>query len=347
MNLKRGIKILQLIFREPTNRKPALPLVMDLMQWIRLNRGGAIYFYLYKLHRRGMKVRDFLTTREYNKVHDRLDPKYYRPMLEDKILFDRYIKSFGVPSPEMLGIINQGRVLWLDENRYDDLDSIPKRKLNAYCKLVTSWGGKSIYKIDTSGGSLLLNNKPADPAELKGCLKRGKYILQQTIGQHELLNRLNPSCVNTVRVYTIMDGNRPVFYRSAFRMGVGGSIVDNVSSNNLATGITPDHFLMEEAHSGTNPPRWYKQHPDTGVVFGEFRVPFIEEAHDLCCKTHQYFGDFFFIAWDVAITADGPMILEGNPAADLFGLQVLYGGQKSRFLHYAEKFSGMIQEARS
>jgi hypothetical protein len=238
----------------------------------------------------------------------------------------------------MLGIIDNGTILWLDTNKFEPLDSIAARQVHAYCKLVTSFGGKSIFKIDTEDGQILLNNKPASIGELKKAIGTGKYILQRTLIQHPKLNEMNPSCVNTIRVYTISNGSHPLFFGSAFRMGVNNNIVDNVSSNNLATGIKEDHFLLEEAHSGTYPPKWYRQHPDSGVKFGDFRLPFLREAYDLCVETHKYFGDFFFIAWDIAITPGGPVILEGNPAADLLGLQVLYGGQKQRFFKYAGEY---------
>jgi hypothetical protein len=269
-----------------------------------------------------------------------LDTKYYRPLLEDKILFDIYARAFRIPTPEMLGIIDKGRLFWLSEKIFNDPESILQKDLHAYCKRATAWGGKGVFKVDVEDGTVYINNKASTIEAFKSLIAEEKFILQKTVIQHEKLKEINPNCVNTLRIYTIHDGQKPVYYSSVLRMGVGDSVVDNVSSNNLAVGIGEEGYLMEEAHSGTNPPVWYTHHPDSRVKLKDFLVPYFKESCDLCRKGHLHFNDFFFIAWDIAITPDGPVVIEANPAADLYGPQVFIGGQKKRFLSFVSDYVG-------
>ncbi len=338
MNIKKSIYLLKEIFTGNEGRKPLPALVRDLVAWIIRDRGGIYYFFIYGLYHKGRKVSDYMTIRDYLRIHDELDPSYYLPMLEDKVLFDRYIKSFGVPSPHMYGIISGGSILWLETNQYRLLDVLLDQELHAYCKQVTAFGGTGVFKVDVIDKNLLLNNAPASIDDLRHLVRNGKFILQKTLLQHPELNRLNPSCVNTIRVYTVNDGREVLLYGAVIRIGVNDSIVDNVTSENLATGIREDHYLHAVASTGTNPPLYFTEHPNTGVRFGDFKVPFLEDAYALCTDTHKFFDDFFFIAWDVAITPDGPVILEANPAADLIWMQLLYGGQRRRFDGFARKF---------
>lgn len=58
-----------------------------------------------------------------------------------------------------------------------------------------------------------------------------------------------------------------------------------------------------------------EQHPDTGQSFAAETIPFWAAAVDLVCHAHgtvPAFSRFVFLGWDVAITADGPLLIEAN-----------------------------------
>ena len=49
---------------------------------------------------------------------------------------------------------------------------------------------------------------------------------------------------------------------------------------------------------------------DTSII--GFEIPFWKEAKDMCLKAAEKFPEMRFIAWDVAITPNGPTFIEGN-----------------------------------
>ena len=54
------------------------------------------------------------------------------------------------------------------------------------------------------------------------------------------------------------------------------------------------------------------EHPQTGVRFSGFQIPYFHDAVDLATRLHRYFYGVHSIGWDIAIRETGPMIIEGN-----------------------------------
>ena len=66
----------------------------------------------------------------------------------------------------------------------------------------------------------------------------------------------------------------------------------------------------------------YEKHPDTGIKFDGYQLPFIKEAMELCKEAAMEVDEIRFVGWDVCITKDGPAIIEGNdyPGYDFWQL---------------------------
>ncbi len=50
----------------------------------------------------------------------------------------------------------------------------------------------------------------------------------------------------------------------------------------------------------------------TGIKFEGFKLPYTEEIKALVKKAALVLPDFRYVGWDVCITPDGPLIVEGN-----------------------------------
>lgn len=72
-------------------------------------------------------------------------------------------------------------------------------------------------------------------------------------------------------------------------------------------------------------PAILERHPDTGVVFDGFEVPFFHEAL-MVARQAAEMVPVSVAGWDVAISHDGPVLIEGNADYDVRGSEMAYGG---------------------
>ena len=136
-------------------------------------------------------------------------------------------------------------------------------------------------------------------------------MVEEAIRQHPEVSRLCPQSVNTLRVVTLLAGGEAKFVYALLRVGSGQGHVDNISSGGMYTLVGPQGELEFPAFCDQTG-LYYDRHPVTGVAFRGYRLPFFREAVELCCQAAQVEPRLGYIGWDVAVTPDGPVLVEGN-----------------------------------
>ena len=79
-------------------------------------------------------------------------------------------------------------------------------------------------------------------------------------------------------------------------------------------------MLVQAAWGG-----WRDRHPDTDAQITGRVLPLWAETQALAARAHAAFADRLLIGWDIAITRDGPVLIEGNSGPDLDIIQRVYG----------------------
>ncbi|HNR66213.1 MAG TPA: sugar-transfer associated ATP-grasp domain-containing protein, partial [Atribacterota bacterium] len=150
--------------------------------------------------------------------------------------------------------------------------------------------------------------------ELFHYLNSGCFIIQETVIQHPEMSRLNASSLNTIRIDTYNSFNEPPKVISAlFRMGRSGSAVDNAMSGGIFVGIDMEtgklrsNAFAKLEHGGIV----YSKHPDSGVPFKDFTIPYFSEVKEMACQAASSLADKL-VGWDIGISAEGPVLIEGN-----------------------------------
>jgi hypothetical protein len=161
----------------------------------------------------------------------------------------------------------------------------------------------------------------------------GKFLIQERIRQHPKLSELNHHAVNTIRLITCLRDGKPSPYLAVLKMAAGESCHDNWCAGGLAvkmdiqTGILSKYGFFAPG-KGTKT----KHHPDTGAVFSGFQVPYFEEAIKMAVELHEYFPSFHSIGWDIGITSDGPVFIEGNYEWSISIMQTTHKNAKASYL---------------
>lgn len=143
-----------------------------------------------------------------------------------------------------------------------------------------------------------------------------KALLEEFVVQHHKMSELNPSSVNTVRVYTILDkSNTPHILSASIRVGGVNSEVDNFHSGGVGYPLDVEHgVVMAAGRTITGENCLY--HPGTGTKMIGFEVPNWADLVDYIFRATQVFPTARMIAWDVAVLEDGFEMIEGNYNGD-------------------------------
>jgi hypothetical protein len=245
------------------------------------------------------------------------------------------MKSFGFPVSEMIGLLGFGVMKWYATGREEPIENLSACRLDCFLKMLTKWGGLNVHRLEITDQGMFLDKELIDTDVLKRMSEAGTYVLQKTVIQHPEMSRLNPSSVNTVRLVTIHDGTTVLNLAGFVRMGLENSLIDNITRGGVGCAIRADGGLWKQ---GLNGSVRIDHHPTSGVAFDGFIIPWYSQALDLVRAMHLSFHCFFTIAWDIAITEGGPVVIEGNPVGDLMYEQHFYTHIKETFISCAKSY---------
>ena len=197
-----------------------------------------------------------------------------------------------------------------------------------FVKELTGCFGRNAYMLE-----------PKDEAKAEAVFKKmldyGSWIIEEPIIQSKEMASWNASSVNTVRVASFItrEGVHHKF-PPLFRAGRVGSVVDNGVSGgvgagiDLKTGRICTEGFDEHGHH-------FEKHPDSGVPYMGWQLPewdelmrLIEEIHRAMPPYHRY------VAFDMAHTAQGWVLVEGNWGQLVLMQKGAGRGLKKEFLEY-------------
>lgn len=168
-------------------------------------------------------------------------------------------------------------------------------------------------------------------------------VVEEFIAQHKDMNSITDKSVNTVRIVTLSDnleqaktGKTEIIY-AAFRVGGGKSVVDNFSSGGMVAAIDINSGIVT-TDAGDLKGNRYVVHPETGVAIKGFKIPCFQEAVTMVKDAIEKKGIYGYCGWDIAISEDGPVLVELNllPGASL--LSVPYSLDNGNSLEIMHKY---------
>ena len=170
-------------------------------------------------------------------------------------------------------------------------------------------------------------------------------IVEEYVVQHSVLNSLSASSVNTIRIVTVSSKKRPVtadgkkfdFAYAALRIGGGTSIVDNFHSGGMAAAVDLETGTLVTSAADMDG-NVYEKHPMSGVTIKGVKIPYFKEALKLVKEAHDKEKLEGLIGWDVAITENGPVLIEINLRPGVVLLTAPYIAEKKGMKHVMEKY---------
>ena len=172
---------------------------------------------------------------------------------------------------------------------------------------------KSIYGECGIGIEVMSVTGLDSEAIVKRLKETGNDFAEENVVQHKDLMRLSPSGVNTLRIITQLNNNDEVEIIGTIQRISINSVVDNMAAGNIAAPINLSTGIIEGPacyKDITKPDENY--HPITGVKIVGFQIPYWKETLQTAKDVALYNKKNRSIGWDIAVTENGPDIIEGN-----------------------------------
>lgn len=207
---------------------------------------------------------------------------------------------------------------------------------NNFAKHFSKYLGRDTFELDLDGkniedarkwlGSMdIVFAKPSKGAEGKGvtrlivndvdetiqyCIDHKLDTIEEPIIQHPDMNNLYPDAINTVRLITFIKNNEVKILGATLRIGNGG-YVDNAGSGGIFSSIDINTGKLDSVAFDKSGEKLEK-HPITNTVIKGFQIPMWSQVIEICKKAALEITDVRTVGWDVALTEERPILIEGN-----------------------------------
>lgn len=143
-------------------------------------------------------------------------------------------------------------------------------------------------------------------------------VVEEFVVQHDEMNRMSPTAVNTIRMATLSskepidaEGNHFAICYATLKMGGKTGCVDNLHGGGVgaAVDLATGKLCTDAVDDFGNT---YETHPVTGTTIKGFQIPYFNEAVDMLKRAVEKYNIQGYFGWDVAITQNGPKLIEVN-----------------------------------
>ena len=226
----------------------------------------------------------------------KMNPKGAREVLEDKIRFLHHFSKF------------------VRRKYYNIKDLIDNHSLAQH--LLSNSSGRVVLKGSKGqvGAEVeVIMSLQYSASGLIDYMRKRKYDLaEEYVVQHPDLMRLSPSGLNTVRIITQLNDGVVDILGARLRITVNSS-VDNMAAGNLAAWIDATTGIVQGPGVYSDITREDDtKHPVTGEPIEGFPVPGWDKVINLARSAALLVPGNRSVGWDIAITEDGPELIEGN-----------------------------------
>lgn len=281
---------------------------------------------LYNLNSRNKK--NYLS--EFDWYKSRYINGEYSFLLNNKLVCSDLLKNY-IFVPKTLFFKEKGVYKCSDHlltNEQELLDIIKLNKI-VFIKPISRGKGSDVNKIEFKNKDFYLDDKKIDEKKLLFMLKkRNDYFVSEYIKQSKELNRIYSNTSNTIRLITVREDNTCKVLFAVQRIGTKETIpVDNGSRGGLVANIDLETGILSEAKSIQKNCN-YEKHPDSGELIKGYRINKWDEIKKTFEKLMEQFPYFNFVAWDILLTDNGPVVIEANTSSGVNIIQ-LWGGQRN------------------
>lgn len=284
-----------------------------------LKYGAGYYDYqefeFYNLNSKQRKT--YLTRNKNNLIIQKYNNKDFFYILDQKDIFNQKFNDYL-----------KRDYLIIDENKKEDFIKFTNKYKELIAKPINGEGGKGISKI--------ILDKTSNLDEIfKNLITNNQLLIEECIKQNDKVSKIYSNSVNTLRLFTFYDGKESHIVNNIFKIGNGG-VTDNFSSGSMYTFIDENGTVITPGIDRED--NYFNYHPITKEKIVGYQIPFYKEACKMVIEASKLIKEIKYIGWDVAITKDGPAIIEGNSYPGIFQMKASFTKNKEGLIPKYQKY---------
>lgn len=286
-----------------------------------------LFYYCYALHERSNAVRAQEYLHHWHIKNNALYVRLYADraeqrrraamLLNDKLAFHQFANERGLPTAYVHATVSDGVFSWSKADRA----GLPKK--DVFIKPRRTKGGRGAERWTYSNGffsdphgRLLDRQELAD--HIAALSRTRPFLVLDCLTNHPDLGNLTAGALSTLRMYTFRnEGGNIEHIFTMFRMSRDPvRVVDNIHAGGIGAAVEPETGVLGRAidFDMFGRTEWLDRHPVTGAQIEGRKLPYWKETLDLVLSAHRQMNDPILVGWDVGLTRDGPVLVEGNKA---------------------------------
>ena len=343
------VSILKLCYRSialarkyPVNLHRRFEIFVDYIKLYKTKGLDPDEYYDFRFDQRSEEFRNtFLGLNEQRYYLDLLNPKKYYILARNKFVAHKMLENTSVRKSNLYAYYQpEGRVLNSEVIANDTLGvyRILKEKSVESCVIKTTesshgdnvWVIKQISYEENDAWLLRYDNKRIKLSEV---LNNDPLIFESLVRQTQQLSDFNESSVNTIRFMTALypNGNAKII-GTFMKIGRSGKCVDNAGAGgNVDVCIDTDTGEIKYAiqFDGWGKIKDIDKHPDNGTQLNGVVIDNWERIKSEVIRFQQAFPYSKVAGWDIAITEQGPLVIEVNDFWDRTGQYFIRKGWRN------------------
>jgi hypothetical protein len=269
-------------------------------------------------------------------MHNACNSQAWYASAADKVLWHIVMAGAGLPAPEVLAVTQMGRP-FPGVPTLADADVLADflRRPDLYPLFAKSVAGRFSLSVISADAY----DQERDEVLLLGGARRGVgdvartmlggagYLIQRRLEPaDELAAEFGPR-LWSVRALVLITPDGPLIHRAVAKIATGHNPADNFwRTGNMLGAIDPASGCIARVVHGTAMDQTLNEtHPDTGNSLLGTQIRSWKRLVDLVCEAAAVFPGIRTQSWDVALSNQGPVLLEVNYGGDLNLGQLAHG----------------------
>ncbi len=273
----------------------------------------------------------YVSKKNMTRVQRTLNPESWEAVAMNKAILHRFLTAGGIASPALYAVFVRDMAGWTCDGRCPKTveqwcEYIERDLPDAFfVKPAEGALGEGVRMYSRRrGGFVDFGGGEHTSREIYDAMYSDReydsYVIQERLENHpEIVKLTGQENLQTIRFISLVDSKgRSRLLRAQIKLICGDNLTDNFEqgvTGNMQSEVRLDSGGLRPAiacEPNDGRIRCVTNHPQTGIRFEDFTIPYWTEACQLVLRSARLVLPIRTVGWDIAITPDGPMVLEGN-----------------------------------